>query len=48
MVSGTHELAALSDRTGRNIGVSHWGSSAVSIEDPDGNRYMFETRNETQ
>ena len=48
VVFGTDELAALSNRIGRNIVVSHWGTSLISIEDPDGNRYTFETRNETE
>jgi catechol 2,3-dioxygenase-like lactoylglutathione lyase family enzyme len=43
VVFNTDELAALSDRTGRNIVVSHWGTSLISIEDPDGNTYTFET-----
>lgn len=44
----TDELVALSTRTGRNIVETHWGSSLISAEDPDGNTYHFETRNEIE
>lgn len=46
VVLSTDDLAALSHRTGHNIVVSHWGTSLIAIEDPNGNRYIFETRNE--